>query len=741
MPPAIPIHPHQESPRHLARPVIWTGLALLCYLLVQQLISGSPLATRWFTDLSWTVASLLAALGAWKKARQLTGHVSKAWYWVALACASWFAGILIWDYKELLVLQVTPFPALSDIGFMLFAPAMFMAFFYLRLPQQGIHLTLLQVGLIGILLCSLIMVHVVVLAGPLQSGKHEIVYMASAVAYPVLYMSVLLYGLANLWLFRHTRNIHAYLVLLAAMAVHAFTDSVYAFSLLGYSYATGHYLDIFWLFGFGLIYIASVWQSDEPQKSRAQDNNVSHQRPLFLEGWLSGLALLSVAFTLYLFRDNLHGGNIEIVFFSGLGLIGFIVLRDWASRNTERTLYQKLDESEKQFRSTFEHAASGIGHFAPNGRWLKVNRKFCEISGYSEKELLSMTFHDLSHPDDLAHETNIFNKLVAGGIGELAWEKRFLRRDKSIAWIRITVSAGTTTYENTTHYIAILEDITERRQIESELAAYRSNLEAMVSARTADLEHALQGAESASAAKSEFLSRMSHELRTPLNAVLGFAQLIEMGASTEEEQRDFVDEILRSGRHLLALIDEVLDLSRIESGTINVRPENVEIGMVVRECLQSISPLAREADIEITVNRASQAVDVYALADRHRLTEVLLNLLSNAVKYNSPKGKVSVDYEATENLVKLHVRDNGRGIAPEHFDRVFEPFDRLDADSAIPGTGIGMTIARRLVRMMRGSISIVSVPGEGSCFTISLPASDEHHGSEQAAERGPAESR
>jgi signal transduction histidine kinase/CheY-like chemotaxis protein len=234
------------------------------------------------------------------------------------------------------------------------------------------------------------------------------------------------------------------------------------------------------------------------------------------------------------------------------------------------------------------------------------------------------------------------------------------------------------------------------------------------------LREAKQEAERANLAKSEFLSRMSHELRTPMNAVLGFAQLLEID-SPRAEQRESLGQILKGGRHLLGLIDEVLDISRIEAGHLSVSLEPVPLGDVIHEALDLIHPLAEKWNVRFA-GVPPEAVDRYVLADRQRLKQVLLNFLSNAAKFNRPEGTVtvSVDDVSGERL-RLMVTDTGLGIPPEKMARLFTPFDRLGAEeTGVEGTGLGLALTRRLVEAMRGTVGADSAVDRGSTFWVEL---------------------
>jgi PAS domain S-box-containing protein len=379
---------------------------------------------------------------------------------------------------------------------------------------------------------------------------------------------------------------------------------------------------------------------------------------------------------------------------------------------------RKRAEEELRLQKTLleaqgEASIDGVLVVAPNGGILSYNRRFGEmwgipqeiVEGGSDDDAIRTVLDKLSDP-------NAFVARVQSLYEQPEIEARDeIRLKDGRVFDRYTAPIRS---EDGAYYGRIwwFRDMTDRKRAEEALRRAK-----------AEAEQSREIAERANRAKSEFLSRMSHELRTPMNSILGFAQVLAR-KELPLDQRKAVDHILRAGRHLLNLINEVLDISRIEANRQAMSLEPVRVNDVVQETLSLIRPLAAQRGCRID---EPAAVDEtwHVQADRQRLAQVLLNLLSNAAKYNRPGGTIAVGGEADERTVRIHVHDTGPGIPEDKLEQVFVPFERLGAEqSDVEGTGLGLALSRRLVDAMGGALSVTSTVGKGSTFTVVLPRTD-----------------
>jgi PAS domain S-box-containing protein len=326
-------------------------------------------------------------------------------------------------------------------------------------------------------------------------------------------------------------------------------------------------------------------------------------------------------------------------------------------------------------------------------------------------------FINAIHPDDRAMVDNAYSgSLVDRKPYEIT--HRLKMSDGRIKYVQEACESDFDANGKPARSIGTVQDVTELYTTQEELKRHREYLEELIEERTTEMRVARDEAERANTAKSEFLSRMSHELRTPMNAILGFGQLLEMDADKlNEDQRSNVKEILAAGNHLLALINEVLDLSRIESGKMEVSMSEVHVDHVLKQCLALISPEAESHQLDI-VDQLSDKGHIVK-ADSTRFKQVLLNLLSNAVKYNRDYGSITLNSDIIhKRLLRINIVDTGIGLSEDEIARLFTSFERLKNQNVVEGVGIGLVITKHLVELMGGSIGVEGTPGEGSTFWV-----------------------
>ena len=392
--------------------------------------------------------------------------------------------------------------------------------------------------------------------------------------------------------------------------------------------------------------------------------------------------------------------------FSALS-VGVLIILAAASVYGKRRIADGFERT----RLLLNSAGEGIYGVDIQGRTTFVNPAACEMLGYEEAEMIGQVMHALIHhsypdgspyPRENCHMYAAFTDGKVHNIDdEVLWRKDGtnipveytstpIRRNGQLAGAVITV-----------------RDITERKKAEIKLIQSK------------------EAAEVSNRAKSEFLSSMSHELRTPLNAVLGFSHILQDDPEQplSDDQKESVDQIRRAGSHLLNLIDDILDLSKIEESSLEVSIEDVDLNLVIEECIDLISAQAANAGIEVIIDPFPE---IRLRADHTRLKQVVLNLMSNAIKYNSPNGYVKLfARQSSGQMASLSVIDSGPGIAEKNLEQLFQSFNRLGYEnSAIEGTGVGLVITKKLVEAMNGSIDVKSEVGTGSAFTVHIPVSD-----------------
>ncbi len=362
-----------------------------------------------------------------------------------------------------------------------------------------------------------------------------------------------------------------------------------------------------------------------------------------------------------------------------------------------RRTEQALRESEAHLQSLFGQTAAGISEADMDGRFLRVNDRYCQIVGRSREELLTLHMHDITHPDDLPANVPLFRQATASG-EPFEIEKRYLRPDGSIVWVSNTVNLiripGQETYSSV---LAISVDVSKRKRAEEAL-------------READRR------------KDEFLAMLAHELRNPMAPIRAAADLLESRDLAPEQRRRTSQIISRQVKHMTGLVDDLLDVSRVTRGLAELQQARLDVKQVIADAIEQTRPLMEAKRHRLVVELAFDAAQV--LGDHKRLVQVLSNLLGNAAKYTPAEGRIEVTMGATDEQVVLAVADNGIGIAQELQVRIFDLFAQADRspDRSQGGLGIGLALVRSLVELHGGSVACHSEGlGKGSRFLVTMP--------------------
>ena len=393
--------------------------------------------------------------------------------------------------------------------------------------------------------------------------------------------------------------------------------------------------------------------------------------------------------------------------------VTFFLSREYSARGA------RVAATERQFEAAFEHGPIGKALLAPDGRFLRVNRALCRVLGWTATELGTRRLRDVTHPDDVGPDEAAFPRRLDGPAHTV--ERRLLRKDGEPVWTLLALSVVPDDQGHPFRVVAQMHDMTELR-------AHRERLEELVSTRTLELSDAKDEAERAHRAKSQFIGHISHEIRNPLQVILLHTQILERDRSLAGAQRSQIEIVRSSGKHLLTLMNDLLEMAKIEARRLDLVEDRFDPRATLEEVERMFAGEAASKGIEIKIECVPE-LPRSILGDVAKVKQILINLASNALKFTERgsirfQASASAIADADAVLVKIVVADTGIGMAESDAARIFHPFEQLAAGKRAGGTGLGLAISLGHARLMGGGLTVESAPGIGSTFTFTFAAKE-----------------
>jgi PAS domain S-box-containing protein len=698
----------------------WVGALVLYAVLQFGMTQRGSYQARALIDIAWTFAALVAAYQCYLTATRFQGRERMAWLCFAGACLIWLIGQVYWDYMELALRLATPFPTLSDLGYLGF-PVLAVGGLLISIRRvelrSGFLRPLSNLGMIAVALYTALGM---LLHDSLAMAAQPYLYTVTAAAYPFLYGTAFLFALTALAIYSEPRKRFIALLQVGALGILAIAATNWGIGMLGTNYLPGSVGEPIWLIGFALLQWAA-WerknQPVQPDVARAPESQTQ-----WLEPVLPMVALIAIFAAIASDTDGLQKAEVDGILLPG-GILFAILLAgaEWVSRGAEARLRRRaetalraLQVSEERLASILEIAPEAIVAADRDSRIELFNRGAEHVFGYSASEVIGRPIEILL-PERF--RTRLLPKEGRRTAGK-QWAQEFdtqqemfgLRRDGTEFPAEASVFQLAT--DDELAFALILRDVTDRKRQER------------------DLRHAKETAELANRAKSEFLANMSHELRTPLNAIIGFSQIINsrMFGADIDRYVDYAHDIHNSGKDLLKIINDILDLSKIEAGQMNLSDQAVDLDRVITGCIKVVAERAQRGRITIERNLPEQLPRLWA--DELRVKQMVNNLLTNAVKFTEPGGRVVISVRPSytpngvQDGVDIVVRDTGIGMDPSEIPIALSPFGQVDQGLARrhEGTGLGLPLVRRMIELHQGLLSINSARGKGTTATLHFPA-------------------
>ncbi|HET9781081.1 MAG TPA: PAS domain-containing sensor histidine kinase [Candidatus Dormibacteraeota bacterium] len=701
----------------LRRPIAVTGLGIQGWLpfafaataaaIASVLFSGwiafhwvSDQATIDVEDVGEAVAAFAAALSCGLAASRNTGRTRVAWLFFAASTFSWGAGEVIWCAYQIGLGVAVPFPSAADLGFLLAVPlAIFGVFAFTSSPQRLATRgqTVLSGAIVGLSL--LFIAWQVGLGKVYDTSSQAVAGKVIGLAYPVgdiITATVLVVALQR----ARRGDVGRLALLLGGLAFTALANSAFAYLTANGTYgALGSVLDSGWVIGFLLIALAPLWPGAAGRVETAEGPIQLWQLALpwlaVLVGAMTVIARAATGSTLDLFATALAGG---------LGVL-FVASHVLSHRDSVELLHKsRLSEAQVERRSRLldeilAHAPLGIARASVDTTIIDVNPRLAALLRTTPEKMIGTPVAKYLHPDEFERVYEEFQPLWKGAVDTVESDSRAIRADGTEVWLHWSATGVRNSQGRIAYFLVMYED-TDAEHAANEAAAAH-----------------LAGLERLNQLKSEFVSLVSHEFRTALVGITGFSEMIRDEDVTLDEAKAYAGDINTESERLNRMINDMLDLDRIEAGRLTLHIESVDIN----ELLQAAADRSRAVATNHTVTCKFDG-EPLVRCDPDRIAQVAANLLGNAVKYSPDGGAIEITTRLAGDEIHVSVRDHGIGIAPEFMKKLFSRYERYEKTSGkILGTGLGLALAKQIVELHGGNISATSEPGEGSDFHFTLP--------------------
>ena len=673
---------------------------------------GGDQATVAVDDIGEAVAAAIAAVSCGLAARRTSNRARLAWGFFAASAASWAVGETIWSVYEVGMGVSVPFPSAADAGFLVAVPLAVAG--VLALTSAPTRLTSRGEALLAGAIIALSLLFV---AWALGLGKVYDMSTASpparliGLAYPVgdiVTITVLVLALRR----ARRSELGSLFLLLGGLASAALADSAFAYLTASGSYRTiGSLLDAGWVVGYLMIALAPIWPVTDKETVSAEGPIELWQLAL---PWGAVLVAGVTAIRLAFGDHSLDRFETVLVGSIGVLLVGSQVL----SHRDSLSLLGKSQHAESQLErrnslldEIVTHAPLGIVRVGPNMRIIDVNPRMAALMRVEATQMIGRPVSAFLDPSEFNRVFELFQPLWNGMVETIESDSRAVRGDRTSAWLHWSATTVRNSAGRIEYFLAMYEDT-----------------DAQHAANEAATAH-LAGIERLNQLKSEFITLVSHEFRTGLVGIQGFSEMIRDSDLTVEDVKAFAADINKDAQRLNRMINDMLDLDRIEAGRLTLRMESVDINTVLQEAVER----ARASSEHHTINVDLDSRGPIAHCDADRVEQIIANLLTNAVKYSPDGGEILVSSRGHDGFVEVGVRDHGTGIAPEFAKRLFSRYERYEKTSGkIIGTGLGLAIARQIVEMHGGRIWVDTTVGAGSEFRFTLPVAAAAAAAQQA---------